>query len=144
MRLLRPWSFLTVLLLAGCALDGLTSSDPDPETGPGVVYALVRFNGYNVPAQVPQGQTVVEVTKGALTLASDSTWIMSVVLKVSGGGQSQVNIATQRGRYRVTGTTLEMGLQADTTTRLRGTYSTTDVSVQDISVPNGDQLAFRR
>lgn len=144
MRLRRSWLPVMALVLAGCALDGISSTDPEPEIGPGTVYGLIRVNGLNVPAQVQQGQSVVEVTKGALTLAADSTWILSVVLRASGGSQSQISIGTQRGRYRVSGLGLTMSVQSDTTIRYRGSYGANDISLTDISVPNGDQMAFRR
>jgi hypothetical protein len=105
---------------------------------------LVSVNGKNVPAQVVQGQTVLEVTKGALTLATDSTYIVSYILRASGGGTDQISTQTTRGTYTVGGTTISMRLQADTAARYRGTYSASDVSITDIGVVNGDQLAFRR
>lgn len=134
---------LALSLLAACSLEPL-GDDVEPETGPGTVYQLVSVNGANIPAQVVQAQTIVEVTRGALTLATDSSFILSYIVRTRGGSSEQVGTVTARGRFGVTGTQLRMRVTSDTAVRYSGTYSATDVSVGDVSVPNGDQFVFRR
>lgn len=134
---------LVFALLAACSLDPI-GDDVEPETGPGTVYQLVSVNGAAVPAQVVQAQTVVEVTRGALTLATDSSFILSYIVRTRGGSSEQVGTVTTRGRFGVTGTQLQMRVTSDTALRYTGSYSVTDVSVGDVSVPNGDQFVFRR
>lgn len=143
MRRTLSWMLAAGAAVAACKLDGL-STDIEPETGSGTVYALTQVNGINVPAQVAQGQTVLEVTRGALTLAPDSSWIVSYILRARTGGSDQVSTQTSRGRYSITGSTLSMRLSTDTVAKWRGSWSTTAVSITDQAVPNGDVLAFRR
>jgi hypothetical protein len=132
-----------VLLSAACSLEPI-GDDVEPETGAGAVYSLVSVNGVNVPAQVVQAQTVVEVTRGALTLAVDSSFILSYIVRTRGGSSEQVGTVTSRGRFGLTGAQLQLRVTGDTVVRYRGSYTPTDVSVADVSVPNGDQFAFRR
>ncbi|MBK8250486.1 MAG: hypothetical protein IPK85_24285 [Gemmatimonadetes bacterium] len=140
LSVLRP---ALALLAAACSLEPL-GDDVEPETGPGVVYSLVSVNGASIPAQVVQAQTVVEVTRGALTLATDSTFILSYIVRTRGGSSEQVGTITARGSYGLAGTQLAMRVAGDTAVRYRGSHSASDVAVGDVSVPNGDQFVFRR
>jgi hypothetical protein len=135
--------FALLLLATACSLDPI-GDDVEPETGPGTVYSLVSVNGASIPAQVVQAQSVVEVTRGALTLATDSTFILSYIVRMKAGSSEQVGTITTRGRYGLASAQLQMRVSGDSAVRYRGTYSATDVSVADVSVPNGDQFAFRR
>ena len=142
---MRPTArrFALLLLATACSLDPI-GDDVEPETGPGTVYSLVSVNGSAVPAQVVQAQSVVEVTRGALTLATDSSFILSYIVRARAGSSEQVGTITTRGQFGLAGGQLQMRVVGDTAIRYRGSYTATDVSVADVSVPNGDQFVFRR
>ena len=131
------------LVVAGCSLDKL-NPNLEPETGTGNIYTLVGINASTVPVVIVQGQTTLEVKKGALTLAADSTWILSYVVRQTNGGGESHSIQTSRGNYGLRGAVITMRLATDTVTRFSGAYSLTDVSVRDISQPSGDLLIFKR
>src|SRR5512139_234260 len=114
MRFLKQFLVITAgLALAGC-LDKLSSS-LEPETGTGQVYTLITVNDMNLAAVIHQAQSRVEVRKGALTLAADSTWIISYVVHTSAAGSEQTNLATLKGTYTVASAALTLSLAGSTT-----------------------------
>jgi hypothetical protein len=143
MRLLKQGLALAAVVFLAACLDKLTTS-LEPETGSGQVYTLITVNDMSVPAVIYSGQTRIEVRRGALTLAPDSTWIVSYLMHTTTGGSEQSNISTLRGVYSLTNASLTLTLSAGTAAHFTGTYSTTDVSLQDVSVANGLRLLFRR
>jgi hypothetical protein len=134
---------LLVLAATACSLEPL-NDDAEPETGPGTVFTLVSVNGSNLPAQVVQAQSVLEVARGALTLGTDSAFIFSYIVRARGGSSQQVSTVTLRGRYGVANAVLQLRVIGDTSVRYRGPWTATDVAFTDVSVPNGDQFGFRR
>lgn len=134
---------VAALLFAACTLEGL-NPNLEPETGTGSVYTLIAINGSTVPVVIVQGQTTLEVKKGALTLATDSTWILSYVVRQTNGGGESNSIQTSRGSFRLSGATIRLSLVGDTAARFSGAYSATDVAVRDLSQPTGDLLTFKR
>ncbi|MBC7898250.1 MAG: hypothetical protein H7066_22710 [Cytophagaceae bacterium] len=134
------------LLLSACKLDDLESA-LEPETGTGQVYSLTTVNDKTVPATLTQGNVTFEIQKGALTLAADSTFILSVVIRQAASGTSQRTVSTQRGKYRQPAqptTAILLSSSTDTLTIFSGTYSSTAVDLADLTVPLGDRLRFIR
>lgn len=139
-------SMLVPLLASACKVGDLEAA-LEPETGTGQVYGLSAVNDRTVPATVTQGNVTFEIQKGALTLATDSTFILSVVIRQAGGGTSQRTVSTQRGRYRQPAqptTAILLSSSTDTLTIFSGTYSPTAVDLADLTVPQGDRLRFIR
>lgn len=144
MRLLRTGTLAaTCLIGAACGLDTLNSV-LEPVTGTGQVYTLVSVNGKAIPAVVVEGQSQLEVRKGALTLQADSVWILSYVLRASGAGSDQSNVQSFSGSYSVADTAIQLIQSGDSVAVFTGTYSTTDVSLLNVSVQNGDRWIFHR
>lgn len=132
-----------MLAVAACSageLEGVL----EPETGEGTVYTLASVNGKGLPAVVVQGSTSLEVQKGALTLAADSSWILSYRVRATGGGSSQTTVNTLRGVYSRSATDLTLRNRELTRTQFTGTWSTTQVALVDASVADGDRLVFGR
>ena len=145
-RFLRPRRLLGLACactLAACAGKGLKAI-LEPDTGPGAVYALLTFNGKPTPVEIVSNSTKLEIKKGALTLGTDSTWILSYVVRQSTTGGEQNSVVTTRGLFSLTGTAIRLRLLSDSLTRLSGTYSPTDVTLTDLTAVNGDRLAFHK
>lgn len=139
-------SMLVPVFISACKVGDLESA-LEPETGSGQVYNLAAVNDKAVPVTLTQGNVTFDIQKGALTLAPDSTFILSVVIRQGGSGTSQRTVSTQRGRYRQPAqptTTILLSLSADTVSIFSGTYSATAVDLSDLSVPQGDRLRFTR
>jgi hypothetical protein len=117
-----------VAVTAACGVDEIVSTT-EPVTGPGTVYALASTNDLTLPATFTQDANAVEVRKGALTLAPDSTFIFSIALRVSANGaQASNSTQTFRGTYRRTGDAL--ALRQDGDTLFAGSYAPTSVALQ--------------
>lgn len=141
----RPWSLpIAALVVATACGVGNITAVLEPETGTGDIYRLISFNNKTVPAVVVEGQTTVEIKSGALTLAADSTWIVSFVVRQSAGGSESNNLQTSRGNYSVTNGTLNLRYTGETLTRLSGAYSATEILLRDVTVVSGDQMLFRK
>ena len=139
-------SMLLPIVVSACKLDDLESSF-EPETGTGQVYTLAAINDQNVPVTLSQNNVVFEVQKGALTLAADSSWIISFVIRQSGSGSSQRTVTTQRGKFRQPAqptTQILLSPNTDSTVFFSGTYTPTAVLLQDMLVPQGDRFRFTR
>ncbi|MCC6316864.1 MAG: hypothetical protein IT361_04155 [Gemmatimonadaceae bacterium] len=138
-------SLLVVFGLAACKLDDLSSS-LEPEVGTGQVYTLVTVNERAIPLTLTENGISFEIQRGALTLAADSSWILSFVVRQAGAGASQRTVSTQRGRYThpQVNTVRLTPSPTDTVARFLGTYSPTAVVLTDQSVPNGDRLGFTK
>jgi hypothetical protein len=137
---------LVPMFVSACKLNELNSV-LEPETGAGQVYSLAAVNDKAVPVSLTQGNVVFEIQKGALTLATDSTWIISLVIRQQSAGTMQRTVSTQRGAYRQPAqptTTIVLSSSADSTAIFSGTYSTAVVALTDVSVPQGDRLRFTR
>lgn len=132
-----------VALLAACSVDGLVSTT-EPVTGPGTVYALASANDITLPATFTQEGSQFEIRQGALTLATDSTFIFSLALRVSVNGSKPSNsTSTFRGTYSRAGAALTLTHQADTL--FLGTYSPNSVSLQRGKAQlAGDHFVFAR
>lgn len=138
-KLARTVGFATLLAACGESLKLIL----EPEVGTGQLYDLTTFNGQTLPATIIQEQTKLEIKKGALTLATDSTWILSYVVKQSNAVGVLNSIETGRGVFTRQNTTLSLRFVGDTAVKYRGTYSPTDVALTDVSSATADRLAFR-
>jgi len=115
-------------ITAACGVDEIVSTT-EPVTGPGTVYALASTNDLTLPATFAQDGNAIQVRKGALTLAPDSTFIFSIAVRVSANGaQASNSTQTFRGSYRRTGDVLTLRQERDTI--FRGTYAPTNVALQ--------------
>ncbi len=142
MRRVLPLASL-VLLVAACHLSDPVSTS-EPITGPGTVYALASANDITIPATFTDEGTQVEIRKGALTLADDSTFIFSLALRVSTNGSLPTNnTSTLRGTYSRTGTAMTLLQMGDTL--FAGTYSPTSISLlRQAAQVAGDRFSFVR
>lgn len=113
-------------LVAACGGSDLPSAT-EPVAGNGLVYTLVSVDNKDVPAAVAAGAAVFTVTRGKLTLAPDSTWIVSSLISGSGSGGAASGVTTSRGTYRRTGTALVLSQPA--AEAFQGTYSDTRVTL---------------
>ena len=137
---------LVPMFVSACKLNELDSV-LEPETGAGQVYSLATYNDKVIPATLTQASIVYEIQKGALTLAPDSTWLISLVIRQQGQGTTQRTVATQHGKYRQPAqptTTILLASLTDSTTIFSGTYTSTAVNLSDVSVVNGDRMRFTR
>lgn len=139
-------SFLFALLatatVSACKL-GDDLAGPDVVTGEGLVYNLIDVNAKPTPAVLVQGPPKVEVIRGALTLSADSTWIVSLIFRLTGPGSTQVETSTTRGSYTRTNTALTLRLASTSATQYAGTWSSTDVLLTDMASTTSDRLGFR-
>lgn len=129
-------------LLSSCRL-GDKLAGPDVETGQGLVYDLTEVNTKPTPAVLAQGPPKVEVLRGALTLATDSTWIVSLIFRLSGPGSVQTETSTVRGNYTRVNTALTLKLATTGATHYSGTWSSTNVLLTDMNSTSSDRFAFR-
>ena len=130
----RTRQFMRLLVLPAAALlaacgSSLDLTPPEPQTGPGTVYALATTDNLNIPATFLSDGKTVEVRKGALTLGTDSTYIFSLVLRSSVNGTQPVDgTVTFRGPFHRSGTALAL-VQQGTDTLFAGSYSPNSVSL---------------
>jgi hypothetical protein len=139
-------SMLVAIVVSACKLNDLEASF-EPETGPGQVYTLAAINDQSVPVTLSQNNIVFEVQKGALTLATDSTWILSFIIRQQGSGASQRSVSTQRGKFRQPAqptAQILLSASADSAVLFSGTYTPTTVNLTDALVPQGDRFRFTR
>ncbi|MFN8666256.1 MAG: hypothetical protein U0164_03540 [Gemmatimonadaceae bacterium] len=136
---------LVASALATACSGSLDLTAPEPVTGPGTVYALATTDDLNIPATFTADGKSVEVRKGALTLGTDSTFIVSLVLRSTvNGTQPADGTVTYRGAFHRTGTALVMVQQASDTL-FAGTYSPTTVSLlRGKATLVGDRYTFTR
>lgn len=127
-RALHVTRLLLVLAIAAGCRESFGISTTEPETGPGTVYAMVSANDLSIPASLTAEGRTVQVTKGALTIGNDSTFIFSYAHRtaVTNGLPSEGTV-TVRGTLRRDGTVLTLLQQADT--MFTGTYAATTVSL---------------
>lgn len=129
-----------VMLAAACSSSDLPSAT-EPLSGSGLVYTLVSVESKALPATVSIGQDAnVAVISGKLTLAPDSTWIVSHVIATTTAANSPKSIVTLRGSYSRAGTTLTMK-QTVGSTAFTGTYSDNLVTLTAV-VANTPGTAF--
>ncbi|MGQ0766407.1 MAG: hypothetical protein ACT4OZ_12160 [Gemmatimonadota bacterium] len=135
---------MTVGGLVGACLPESDLLGPNPEIGEGLVYNLILFNSRNLPFVVTEGPPRLELQRGALTLSTDSTWIVSQVYRVTDAGQNLTQTITRRGNYTRAGAALRLQMFGDTTTQYVGTWSAEAVVLNDRAAAQGDQLDFRK
>ncbi|MBK6489241.1 MAG: hypothetical protein IPF98_20860 [Gemmatimonadetes bacterium] len=130
-------------LVAACRINEAVSTT-EPVTGPGTVYALVSANDISLPATFTEDASQFEIRQGALTLATDSTFIFSLALRVSvNGSQASNSTSTLRGTFGRVGNVLTLRQQTDTL--FLGTYSPNSVSLQrGRAQVAGDRFVFAR
>lgn len=141
LRTIGAATFLSTL--AACGVEEVVSPT-EPVTGPGTVYALASTNDLALPASFNQDGNAIQVRKGALTLAPDSTFIFSIALRLSANGaQASNSTTTFRGSYTRTGD--QLALQHDGDTLFLGSYAPTNVSLQRASAQvAGSRFVFVR
>jgi hypothetical protein len=145
MRRTRIPFLLVLLAISGpsaCKLDK-DLAGPDLVTGDGLVYNLVDVNAKPTPAVLAPGPPKVEILRGALTLSADSTWIVSLIFRLTGPGSTQVETSTTRGSYTRANTALTLKLASTSATQYSGTWSSTDVQLTDMASTTLDRLGFR-
>lgn len=146
MRCLRMFAFLactSAFVAGGCSLEqNLTG--PEPETGPGLVYGLSEVNASAIPVVLSPGPPKVEVLRGALTLSPDSTWIVSLIFRLTGPGSTSVESATNRGKYSRQNVEITLTLAGSTTTQYRGSWSSSEVQLIDMASTAAERFRFRR
>lgn len=137
---------LVPVVVSACGLNDF-DSNIEPETMAGTVYTLSQVNAKALPVTITEGNLTYEIQQGALTLA-DTTWLMSLVLGQRGNGSTQRSVTSQTGAYRkpvAPATAFKLTSGADTVTAIfSGTYSTTAVDVQDVSIAAGLRFLFTR
>jgi hypothetical protein len=70
-------------------------------------YRLIEVAGMALPAEVEKSWNCREyVTRGDLTLGSDSLWSLRVTLREVCGERAEVETETEQGRYSVAGDTV--------------------------------------
>ena len=70
-------------------------------------YPLIEVAGSALPAEVEkEGNCRESVTRGDLTLGSDSLWSFRVTLREACGERAEVETETEHGRYSVAGDTV--------------------------------------
>jgi len=122
-------TFVLFVVAVAAACNSLDVSSPEPVTGPGTIYTLATANDINVPATFTLNGASVEITKGALTLGTDSSYIFSVILRTSvNGTQPTSGAVTLRGSFHRNDTVLTL-VQNVTDTMFVGTYSPNAVSL---------------
>lgn len=139
----RRGTILLVLALGACVGDGITVS-LEPEVGVGEIYDLSAYNGRPIPVTLTSGSTRLEIRKGALTLAADSTWILSYVTRVTTNTGEANEKPAVGGVYRRAGAALTLRYTGDTSTRFSGTYSAQSVVLTDMNAVARDQLTLTR
>ncbi len=144
-RALARALFVPALVLAPACNGSLDVAPVEPITGPGTVYALATTDDINIPATFTADGKSVEVRKGALTLGTDSTFILSLVLRTSvNGTQPASGTVTFRGAFHRTGTALAM-VQQTSDTLFAGTYAPSTISLlRGKATLVGDRYMFSR
>ena len=94
----------TIMVQAlGVALAVAATTAPTTET-----YRLLEVAGSALPAEVEkEGDCREYVTRGDLTLGSDSLWSFRVTLREACGERAEVETETEHGRYSVAGDTVQ-------------------------------------
>jgi hypothetical protein len=127
-RIVRLALAAALAVSTACGVDEIVSTT-EPVTGPGTVYALASTNDLTLPATFTQDGNAIEVRKGALTLAPDSTFIFSIALRLSANGaQASNSTQTFRGTFTRTGDVLALRQEGDTL--FLGSYAPTNVGLQ--------------
>jgi hypothetical protein len=139
----RISGLIVAATLAACSV-GELGQVLEPERGTGLVYELASVNGRALPAVVTEGNSSLEIRKGALTLAADSAWILSYVVRVTSGGAQQTTLNTLRGVYSLAVSALTLKAPDSVATQFTGTFSANSVALTDVTVTNGDLLVFNR
>jgi hypothetical protein len=94
----------TIMVQAlGVALAVAATTAPTTQT-----YRLLEVAGSALPAEVEkEGDCREYVTRGDLTLGSDSLWSFRVTLREACGERAEVETETEHGRYSVAGDTVQ-------------------------------------
>ena len=94
----------TIMVQAlGVALAVAATTAPTTQT-----YRLLEVAGSALPAEVEKvGDCREYVTRGDLTLGSDSLWSFRVTLREACGERAEVETETEHGRYSVAGDTVQ-------------------------------------
>ena len=94
----------TIMIQAlGVALAVAATTAPTTQT-----YRLLEVAGSALPAEVEkEGNCRESVTRGDLTLGSDSLWSFRVTLREACGERVEVETETEHGRYSVAGETVQ-------------------------------------
>lgn len=92
----------TIIQALGVALAVAATTAPTTQS-----YRLIEVAGSALPAEVEkEGNCREYVTRGDLTLGSDSLWSFRVTLREACGERAEVETETEHGRYRVAGDTV--------------------------------------
>jgi hypothetical protein len=133
-----------VLLVVGACMGGKDIFGSEPETGEGLVYPLVAHNTRNVPIVLTSGPPRIELLRGALTLSTDSTWILSQVFKVTQQGEGLSQTVTARGVYTRTDAVIALRLEGDTVTQYNGSWTPNVVQLTGRASEQGTVLGFQK
>lgn len=146
MTLRCPFRLVALTVVAVVAACGPSDKllGPEPLTGEGLVYRLSDVNSTVVPMTLSSGPPKVEALRGALTLSSDSSWIVSLVFRISDNGQSVSSMTTTRGKYTRSNSAIVLSLQSDTTTVFTGDWTDASVRLLDRTVTDGHRFRFTR
>ena len=100
---------LAPLLGAGCGSDSIT----DPRQAVAGSYALMSFDGKQLPATILAGDPQVDVVSDELMLTSSGSFTQNTTFRVTESGVTSTQAVADVGTYTVSGSTVTFRFSAD-------------------------------